>query len=348
MSFMTPQELKQKLDEGQKIFVLDVREPLEYEEWHIPGSVNIPLSSVYAGAELPKDRKIIAVCLHGMRSERAKQILSMQGYDISSMRGGMVAWNSVYDITEISSGILQIRRVGKGCLSYMITSDGEAAVIDPTIDTDVYMQAAGKNRIAAAIETHVHADHASGGCILAERTGAAYYAPDDGQTTKHQTVSYGTAIRVGDAEIRAVHTPGHTPGSMTYLLGEFAFTGDTLFIESVGRPDLGQDAEENAGILWETLQKRILVLPDTTKILPAHYGSEIKHGLLISAALGELKRSLAALSMQKQKFIRWVAGNVQPKPSNFEAIKEFNKGLAELEDEELRELEAGPNRCAVR
>ncbi|MBI2580134.1 MAG: hypothetical protein HYW27_04500, partial [Candidatus Aenigmarchaeota archaeon] len=132
-----------------------------------------------------------------------------------------------------------------------------------------------------------------------------------------------------------------------YLLGEFAFTGDTLFIESVGRPDLGQDAEKNAEALWETLHKKLLLMPDSAKILPAHYGGEIKHGMPVAAALGELKRSLAALSMQKQEFIRWVARNVQPKPSNFEAIKEFNKGLAELEAEELRELEAGPNRCAV-
>jgi rhodanese-related sulfurtransferase len=120
-SSISPQEVKEKMDNNENIFILDVREPYEYENWHIKGAVNIPLGVITADTRsVPKNKEIIAVCLHGMRSVYAQQILSGLGYNAKSMLGGMADWNSVYDLVDVHADgdfkILQSRRIGKGVL----------------------------------------------------------------------------------------------------------------------------------------------------------------------------------------------------------------------------------------
>ena len=244
-SSISPQELKEKLDSNEDLFVLDVRESFEYQNWHIPNSINIPMAQIPSSLEqIPKNKQVVTICLHGMRSERATQFLMQHGYNAQTMQGGMVAWNSVYDIAEIPiqhGFILQFRRVGKGCLSYMVISNNEAIVIDVTMDIKMYKEKAKEKnaKIIAAIETHIHADHISGCREIADQTSCLYYSPDDvNNVFQHESIANNQGIKCGNAIIKALATPGHTPESTTYWIDNYAITGDTLFVESVGRPDL--------------------------------------------------------------------------------------------------------------
>lgn len=348
MQTITPQQLKQKLDAGG-VLVLDVREPFEYEGWHIPGAENIPVSRIMNRLFEPpfaKETEVIAVCAHGMRSAAACRVLAASGYNIRSMEGGMVEWNGVYDILEINEHILQVRRVGKGCLSYILTSGHDAVVIDPTVDMDVYVEAAGRNKIVAVLDTHAHADHASGGRMLAER-GIPYYAPDEVGAAKHLSVKHGSAVKFGSASLQAIASPGHTPGSLCYRFSRFLFTGDTLFVDGVGRPDLGQSAGEASPVLYETLQN-LLKLPDDTVVLPAHTEIEkIQPGVPVKETMDEI-REIPALKKSKAEFVAWLAASNMPTPNNFEIIKQYNTGKIDISKEEFRELEAGANRCGVK
>jgi len=355
---ITPYELWRRMGPDEKLEIIDVREPDEYEGWHIESSMNMPvstLSGVPIQSIVPKDKEIVTVCAHGVRSEFARRLFSSYGYRVRTMEGGMVAWNAVYDIAAVPCSVrgvkvLQVRRVGKGCMSYIIISGERAAVIDPTIDMETYLEAAEGNKIVAVLDTHAHADHVSGGKELALAETAPYYAPDEVGNIQHETVREGSEITAGEALIRVVSTPGHTPHSVTYLLGNLAFTGDTLFVESVGRPDLGQDAIKHAPVLWESVHNKILSLSAETTILPAHYGSGVRleKGVPVAKTVGQLKSELKPLKMPRKDFVSWIEANTMPKPGNFETIKRINTGEMEIPDiEEIRELEAGPNRCAV-
>lgn len=356
-SVITAKDLKRHLDEGHPVYLLDVRTPEEYREWHIPSSVNVPLQQLQAGErpDVPQDAQLVTICLHGARSNKARDILMREGHTVRSLEGGMVAWNSVFDVAPIpsrSAQVRQMRRIGKGCLSYVLVSGEQAVVVDPTLDIEAYLEEAHKMGadIVAVLDTHAHADHVSGGRRLAEATRATYRAPEEvGDRAADQIIGENGEVSFGNAKLRALATPGHTPGSLTFLLDDLALTGDTLFVESVGRPDLGQDPRPNAGVLWETLQERILALPEATRVLPGHYGEavELRPNEPIAATLGELRQRLSALTMEKSEFADWIARNALPKPGNFDVIKRYNKGQGSEDLETLRDLEAGPNRCAV-
>ena len=347
MATITSQELKRKLDSGP-VMILDVREPFEYVDWHIPGAVNIPVSRVIRNPDLdaPKDVEIVAVCAHGIRSAAAVRYLSMAGFEnVFSLTGGMVEWNGIYDFVEINGGIVQVRRVGKGCLSYILSSGGEAVIIDPTIDVDVYMNWAKERdlTVIAVLDTHAHADHATGGRVLAKR-GIPYYAPEE---CNAGIIKDGDAIDFGSASISAVSAPGHTTGSLAYSIGSFLLTGDTLFVDAVGRPDLGQNAEENTPILYDTIQK-LLALPGDTIVLPGHSEIDaIRKEVPIKETMEGLKE-LDILKKPRGEFILWISES-RPPPENFEIIREYNTGKIVIDTiDEFRELEAGANRCAVR
>ncbi len=352
-------DLKGWLDSGAPVTILDVRDPDEFSDWHIKGAVNLPLDRIQAG-ESPtgaNDARVVTVCAHGHRSATARDLLRARGVSATSLEGGMFAWNGVYDIVALSApagvAVRQLRRVGKGCLSYLLVSGDEAATIDATLDTDAYVAEATRlgAHIVAAIDTHAHADHVSGSSALAQATGATYFAPQEVDARPHATVTHGSHIPFGAAHLVAVHTPGHTPESMTYLLGDvLAFTGDTLFVESVGRPDLGQDVAPNARLLWATLQALPSSIPDGALVAPGHYGAAValKASEPVARPLARLRAELPAFSMDEEAFVQWIVANKSPQPLNFLQIKKHNRGTERVDDEEeLRELEAGPNRCAV-
>ena len=165
------------------------------------------------------------------------------------MKAWSLAWNSAEaPLPDSSAQVVQVRRTGKGCLSYLIGSDGEAAVIDPSLDPEIYLALARQRgwRISHMLDTHVHADHLSRGRKLAQMSGATFYLMATERVSYPVTAVHdGDTLNIGTAQLKALHTPGHTPESASYLLDDQAlFTGDTLFLAGVGRPDLEASPEE--------------------------------------------------------------------------------------------------------
>jgi glyoxylase-like metal-dependent hydrolase (beta-lactamase superfamily II) len=206
-------------------------------------------------------------------------------------------------------------------------------------------------RVTRVLDTHVHADHLSRSRRLAQVTGATLHMPE-GAPVSYPFTALGAeeALGVGAARLEAVRTPGHTPESTSYLLdGRALFTGDTLFLSAVGRPDLDATPEasrEKAGDLYHSL-RRLLALDPETLILPGHTSEPVAFdGEPICAPLSEVRESVLVLRQDEDAFVETVAGRVTPTPENFERIVELNR-TGELSEGDPTELEAGANRCAA-
>ena len=180
----------------------------------------------------------------------------------------------------------------------------------------------------------------------------------------------GDKISVGkDVELNVIHTPGHTKGSISFYLkhkknidstnndfhnntnsSNYLFTGDTLFIDGVGRPDLRDQAEEFAGLLHDTYNKIIFELPENIMILPTHFNVSsitLKHNISLYDTLGSLRKKINLLSMDKDKFINSITTTIPPKPSNYQIIISINKKMRKSLQSKIPDLEAGPNSCAI-
>jgi hydroxyacylglutathione hydrolase len=242
-----------------------------------------------------------------------------------------------------------------GCLahaSYMIGSDGEAAVVDPRRDVDSYIEEAEAQglEIRHIIETHLHADFVSGHRELAHRTGAKiYFGAKAGAKFEHVAVREGDEIRLGDGVVlRFLETPGHTPESVSILVVDRAagevpkavLTGDTLFIGDVGRPDLlgsTMSAQDLAGMLYDSLHGKLLTLPDSVEVYPAH-GAGSLCGRNISSetssTIGQQRQFNYALRpMPKEEFVRMMTTDLPEAPAYFARDVAINRdGAAELTD----------------
>ena len=348
------------LDQDAEVAVVDVRSPEEFSEWSIPGARNFPVESFEAHLdELPADELLVLVCAAGSRAEEAQGILAAHGLDASVLDGGMRAWARAYDEVAMVAGdvtIVQIRRRGKGCLSYVVGAGDRCVVIDPSVDIErpIAIAAARGWRIAYVADTHLHADHVSGARLLAEAVGAELVLSDaDAYAFEVRAIEPGARLELSPEralEVEVVRTPGHTTGSTTFVLDDLAlFTGDTLFVESVGRPDLADKAEEFADDLYRSLHERVLAHDDEMLVLPAHFGPSVEVRLdeLVGARLGELRRELLPLTLSEPEFVAWASSEVPERPPNYQDIVRANQGLLRLSSAEVGELELGPNRCAV-
>lgn len=248
---------------------------------------------------------------------------------------------------------MNIEQIYTGCLAeaaYYIESNGEAAIIDPLREVAPYLKKAAKDnaRIKYIFETHFHADFVSGHVDLAEKSGAEIvYGPTANTTFKSHVSKDGEQFKIGDLTITVLHTPGHTPESTTYLLADkegkphCIFTGDTLFIGDVGRPDLAQQGtltmEDMAATLYDSLQNKILTLPDDVLVYPAH-GAGSACGKNMSKetfdTLGNQKRLNYALkATTKEQFVKEVTDGILPPPQYFAKNAAMNKhGYDSFED----------------
>ena len=351
---ISPDNLAQKLD---SMFLLDVRNTDEYSEFQIPGSINIPLGELFDSktiAKIPKDKEIVTICPHGNRAMIASFALARAGIDSKTLEGGLAGWNQVLKpvtIVREPVQIIQVQKIGKGCLSHILESDGEAIVIDPLYPFEKYIDIA-KNQgfqITKVIDTHQHADHVSAARDLAKDTSAKLYLSRyEGYMLDANFVGDKDQIQFGKSNLRVIHTPGHTPGSLSYLVNEkYVFTGDILFVESIGRPDLRDKAEEFTEDLYNTLHEKLLKLPSNTMVFPTHHSQDVEPIKDAFYSTIEQSKKLPWLDISKQEFIRKVVAITLPRPMNYQKIIAVNKGELELKKSEIPDLEIGPNRCAI-
>ncbi|QKT03564.1 MBL fold metallo-hydrolase [Ectothiorhodospiraceae bacterium 2226] len=212
---------------------------------------------------------------------------------------------------------------------------GKAVAVDVVAgDEQWFLDEAQKAGVAIThvIDTHVHADHYSGGRKLAELAGAPYCLHENARELVQfdfQTLHDAEVIEVGNVEVKVLHTPGHTLDSISLAVSDqrrgpepwFVLTGDTLFIASVGRPDLAGREQEMAGMLYDSLHGKLLTLPEVTEIYPGHYaGSACGAGLSgkPSSTIGFEKRFNPALTLDKDGFVRELTTNIPPRPAKME------------------------------
>ena len=367
MSEIAPAELGERLRDDD-VLVLDVRHQGEYEDWHIPGSVNVdvydeladdPDAARAALRGLPDGREVVTVCAAGVLSQTATTLLRDMGYDAVTLTDGMSGWSRVHRSApvpvDIDGDLVQVARPGKGCLSHVLVSDGEAAVFDPSHYAAEYEAISDEYGadVVAVLDTHAHADHVSGGVALADRHDVPYYLhPADALAVDAAPLADGQTVTVGGVEVEVVHTPGHSEGSASFdVEGEALLTGDTLFHESVGRVELGveagieeSDVEANAATLYESL-RRLLDRSDDAVVLPSHDPGSPEPP--VTATLGEVQRRNDDLGRDRAAFVETLAADVPDHPPNFERVKRTNVGRESVPDDELAELELGPNNCAA-
>jgi glyoxylase-like metal-dependent hydrolase (beta-lactamase superfamily II) len=229
-----------------------------------------------------------------------------------------------------------------GCAAYVFGCGGLGigAVVDPQADdVDSYLSLASSKglRITHVIDTHVHADHRSGGRALAEKTGAAYCLHRSADVAFDFTpLDDGQDIVLGNTRLRVLHTPGHTPEGVSLVVTDlrrgpdpwFVLTGDTLFVGAVGRPDLPGKVRENAVELHRSLHEKLLTLPDDLEVYPAHFaGSACGAGMSgkPSSTLGFEKRFNPMLAMDRDAFAAAVS-DVPAKPAEMVEILRINRG----------------------
>ncbi len=226
-------------------------------------------------------------------------------------------------------------------------------MIDASVKPEVYLELAeGRGwRITHVLDTHVHADHLSRSRLLAELTGAELHMPEGAPVSyPFSPLNDGGEVRIGASRIEALRTPGHTAESTSYLLdGRALFTGDTLFLSAVGRPDLEASPEgvrEKARALHDSL-RRLLGLDPETLVLPGHTSEPVPFDRkLIAASLSEVQGNLPLLGENEDTFAQRLAGHASPPPENYERIVELNRS-GEQPVGAAAELETGANRCAA-
>lgn len=377
---ITARELADAIDRGTAGTILDTRPADSYEAWHVPGAVNVPFGLTET---LDDDRTseidalvdggpITVICGKAATSAALGAELDAAGYeDVRVVKGGMRDWNDLYERadagvdTDADVDVVQFQRRGKGCLSYLVGSDGEAAVVDPTRHVEQYVVAAAERgwEITRVLDTHVHADHISGGRELADRLDVPYHlgarAADRDLDIAFDAVEEGDVLPVGDVDLTVLAAPGHTSEMVAYRVGDAAvLTGDALFLDSVGRTELefGEEgAEEGAEMAYDTLHDTLLELPDDLTVLPGHVTVESdgryangSPGEPVVASLSDVASRLDLVGLDREAFVERMVENVPEKPANYETVIAINAGRESYgTDREATQLETGANNCAA-
>ncbi|GAK08005.1 MBL fold metallo-hydrolase [Geomicrobium sp. JCM 19038] len=370
---MNPKELARKVIQKEPLFILDVRNEDAFRDWKVEGEniqyLNVPYFDLLDGVEeivdqLPKQQPILVVCAKEGSSILVGEMLSEEGFNTSYLAGGMKAWSEHLEpikVADLREGgeLYQFVRLGKGCLSYMVLSGNEAAIIDATRMTDAYMMFAKQMGVSIShvFDTHLHADHISGGRMIAEETGATYWLPPkdaEEVTFNYEPIEDNAHLQVGASriDIQSLDTPGHTIGSMSFIVDEaYLLTGDILFIDSIGRPDLAGKAEDWVGDLRHSLYETYQSLSPEHVVMPAHFMivEELNDDGSVAEKLGVLMERNHGLNVDDEREFRsMVTDHLPPQPNAYREIRETNMGNKTPSLEEQREMEMGPNRCAVR
>ncbi len=372
LNAMTAKDVTKKILANESLFILDVRNEDAFADWKIEGASvehkNEPYFELMDGVEeildqIPSENVLVVCAKEGSSIFVGEMLVEAGVKNVSYLQGGMKAWSEYLEpvkVADLTDGgtLWQFVRIGKGCLSYLVESDGSAMIIDSTRMVDQYISFAEAKglKVVHVADTHLHADHISGGRMLREATNATYWLPPkdaEEVTFDYAALEDGVEITVGTTKVavQAIYSPGHTIGSTSFVVdNRFLLSGDILFVESIGRPDLAGKAEDWVADLRETLYSRYKELSEDLMVLPAHFGtmSEVGEGGLVAARLGDLFENNAGLNIEDEaEFRKLVSENLPPQPNAYQEIRQLNMGKINPTEDEQRDMEIGPNRCAV-
>jgi len=375
---ISPDELARRLDAGEPVQLLDIRAAERVAQGAVSFGPTLdfralPASQIYRlprlePLELDRHRPVVVICGHGNSSKQATLFLREQGFEAYSVSGGMAAWETVYlprflSPTSSVEHVVQLDRVGKGALSYVLVSEGDAVVVDPGRHVERYDELLQELEAtpAAVVDTHMHADYLSGARAAAALWRVPYFLhPDDARSPfdgtegrfTYQPVTEGDTIAFGRATLRVQHVPGHTLGSIALLADDaLALTGDFLFVQSVGRPDLGGQRDAWTRLLWRSLARIRREWPGHRLVLPAHYGGEPERRAdrSVGARFDIIVATNEAIAIRDEAaLLAWVAHSTPAPPESYRTIKLANLGLVDVSETDAEILEFGPNQCAVR
>ncbi|QUO47431.1 MBL fold metallo-hydrolase [Halorubrum ruber] len=401
--------------------VVDTRPEESFAGWRVADAVHyfykpfheFDVDDFERETGLSPDDSVVTLCAKGKASNDFAAELDTAGYDdVVVVADGMRGWSAVYDRTAVPLGdrpdaappldVVQVQRRAKGCLGYLAVggrergpadhvpaasdSDGAdrvAVAIDVSRHGDEWIEAAGERgaSIAAVLDTHVHADHLSGGRALADELGVPYYlaaaAADRDVAAEFEPIERNETLDVGGVDLKALATPGHTDDGASYLVGDAAvLTGDTLFIDSVGRTelqfsagdaddtadaDVNADADDEPGAaaaarrLYDSLHGTLLAEPDGVAVCPGHFAvandgttGDVVPGEPVFTTVGDARRGIGILGLDREAFVERITRTLPEKPPNYESVIAANRGVEAPPDETAAiELELGPNRCAA-
>ncbi len=375
-STITPAELYSEIAAGRVPQILDVREEDEYAAGAVEGSRPVPTSNVPVGKvfEALDDfathtaAGAVIVCGQGDSSLLVVDEFEALGLSTRSLEGGTEAWARLLvpkEILGLPDGVRawQLLRPAKACLSYVVgVPDGSCVVVDPARITDAYLDLAAEHhmRITHVVDTHLHADHISGGPALSRLTGAPYHLPPEDAAGAllpfpNRPLVDGERIDLGTGEGKVVlqamtmHLPGHTPGTTALLVGErLLLCGDTVFVRGLGRPDLTGQAESLARDLFRSVHERLQPLPPDTIIAPAHWSmsEEIGPEGLVTTTVADVFTSTLMNEQAIEAFIQEIVSSLPSAPDSYETIRAVNAGRV-LPDDEMELLDVGRNQCAA-
>ncbi len=361
------------LTDQEDIVVVDVRNNKEFDKFKVEGPYpftmfNIPYYDFMefeeeSIAKLPSGSKIRIVCAKEASAKYVAEIVHKNGFeDVGYLQGGINTWGNLLVprllTTSDTYELYQFIRPGKASCSYGLMYGQEIMFFDPSRNVDFYLDFAKekKARVIKTFETHLQADYIAGSRLISERTGAEFLANKGdfagskiAYTTLQNNGSYG--FTDGGPEVRAIFTPGHTPGSTTFMIdNKYLVTGDTVFIQSIGRPDLGGKAAEWAKMLFATMNG-IKTMDPSLVVLPGHYidWEEADSQLIFESTLADaIDRNKSIYEIDTvEGFITFIKANMRPQPKEYKTIRLINANLEQVDEEEQNTLDIGKNECAA-
>ncbi len=369
---VSAEDLERELAEGRVPLLLDVRNRDEFAAAPVEGrrpapTRNVPVYDIledldtYA-PDIPDGSVIL--CGQGNGSLMVAEELAERGIRTRSLAGGTDAWGHLLvprPLPGLPEGVVgwQVQRPAKGCLSYVIgVPGGRCLVVDPSRDQETYRELAWERdmTIAHVVDTHVHADHLSGGPMLAAAVGATYHVPPEDTGEDASLVSDplvdGQELDLGDdtrVHVITMHLPGHTPGTTALLVGGILLVGDTVFVRGLGRPDLTGQADELARDLFRSVHERLEPMPRDTRIAPAHWSTpeEFDSDGLVTATLAEIFEATLLNEQAIERFVEEIVSTLPHAPESYDTIRLVNSGRLTLPGDELEVLDVGKNQCAA-
>ena len=369
---ITPMELFHEIAEGRVSEILDVRNIDEFEAAPVVGTRpvptrNVPVYRVFEELEVEAARTkegAVVICGQGNGSALVAEELADLGVHTRSLEGGTDAWNRLlvpFEITGLPGGVRvwQFQRPAKACLSYLVGVPGPSCiVVDPTRQPQPYLDLATEHgmTVTHVVDTHVHADHLSGGPALAQELGVEYHLPpeDAGGVVPFPNVPLGDGdvLDLGSAQVRvmSMHLPGHTPGTIALLVSDTVLlVGDTVFVRGLGRPDLTGQAEQLAQDLFRSCHERLRPLDPQTIIAPAHWSTaeEINADGLVVTTLEDVFTATLLNEKAMSAFVQEIVTSLPAAPDFYDTIRQVNAGQLTPPEDEVDVLDVGRNQCAA-